>query len=37
MYIIDYKEDIIKDKPVDERGVTEILFEAQPRLIELLL
>ena len=28
MYIFDYKEDIIKDKPVDERGVTEILFEA---------
>ena len=28
MYIFDYKEDIIKDKPIDERGVPEILFEA---------
>ena len=28
MYIFDYKEDIIKDKPIDERDVPEILFEA---------
>ena len=28
MYIFYYKEDIIKDKPIDERGVPEILFEA---------
>lgn len=28
MYIFDCKEDIIKDKPIDGRGIPEILFEA---------
>ena len=28
MYIFNYKKDIVKDKPIDERGIPEILFEA---------
>ena len=37
MYIFDYKEDIIKDKPIDERGIPENSLKPQPRLTELLL